>query len=365
MKDRPLPIGVVIPTRNVRPALQAHLAQLHTWADLVEEIVVVDSHSADGTVDLLRTELRHPRLRILDRPPGLYQSWNYGIQQLTTKYIYLSTIGDAITAEGLQHLATAADELNSDVIVSPPGLFDLAGQPVTDRRWPIHKFLDWCPLDRPVTLEPWHAFLLTTINVPDSILGSSASNLYRTETLRRFPFPAEYGHSGDTAWGLRYSWRVVLAVTPKSFSRFIVHPNEGNLARDAEVRLMAQFYDLEDQVIREFLQSPAAAAGPKTEPGIAEIVAATHDLHQRQRRYWEARREFWPWLINPGAWRARTERNRQREQLSRVKARLRQSLDSLPEPAPASLSQRSDPSPNGCLGYLGHRILKFVANLPI
>ena len=53
MKDRPLAIGVVIPTRNVQPALQAHLARLHAWTHLVEEIVVVDSHSTDGTLETL------------------------------------------------------------------------------------------------------------------------------------------------------------------------------------------------------------------------------------------------------------------------------------------------------------------------
>jgi hypothetical protein len=364
MKDRPLPIGVVIPTRNVQPALQAHLAQLHSWAELAEEIIVVDSQSTDGTVETLRAELRHPRLRILQHPPGLYQSWNHGIQQVTAKYTYFSTIGDTITAEGLQHLTATAEQIRSEVLVSSPGLFDLAGQTVTDRRWPIHRFLDWCPLDHPVLLEPWQAFLLTTLHVPDSILGSSASNLYLTETLKRFPFPTDYGHAGDTAWGLRYSWRVALAVTPKSFSRFVVHPNDGNLPRDAEVRLMAQFYDLEDQVIKEFLQSPAAAASPNIRPSIAAIVTASHELHQRQRRYWETRREFWPWLVNPRAWRARTARNRQREHLCQVKGHILQNLELLPEPAGESGPRRSDLSPEDRADYLSRRILRFVGNLP-
>ena len=39
MKLSQLPIGVVLPTLNVRPSLAPHLAQLQTWADLVEELV--------------------------------------------------------------------------------------------------------------------------------------------------------------------------------------------------------------------------------------------------------------------------------------------------------------------------------------
>src|ERR1035441_8361255 len=216
MKGCPLPVGVVLPTLNVRPQLPAHLAQMRTWLDLVEEIVVVDSDSTDGTLELLQAELRHPRLRILQHPRGVYQSWNHAIQQVIAKYTYVSTIGDTITADGLQHLVSTAEELRSQVVISRPKFFNAAGQRVTGRRWPIHKFLEACPLDRPMRLEPLQVFLLATLDIPEGVLGSSASNLYLTESFKHFPFPTEYGHAGDTAWGIRYGWQVSVAVTPRS-----------------------------------------------------------------------------------------------------------------------------------------------------
>jgi hypothetical protein len=364
MKDRPLPIGVVIPTRNVRPALQAHLAQLQTWADLAEEIIVVDSHSTDGTLELLQAELRHPGLRILQHPPGLYQSWNHAIRHVTAKYTYISTIGDTITAEGLQHLAATAEQLRSEVLISAPALVDVAGQPVTERRWPIHKLLDWYPLEQPVRLEPWQVFLLTTLHCPDSILGSSASDLYLTETLKRFPFPTDYGHAGDTAWGLAYGWRVVLAITPKLFSRFVLHPNDATLPPAAEARRMGRFYDLEDQKTAEFLKTPASAASQETQPSIAEIVTAIQKLHQSQRRYWAARHEFWPWIVNPGAWRARAKRNHEREHLCQVKERICRNLELPSERASGSGAQPGARPPNNGPEHLTRGILGFIGNLP-
>src|ERR1035441_1521617 len=104
MKSCPLPVGVVMPTLNVRPQLPAHLFRSRTWSDLVEEIVVVDSQSEDGTGEYLRTQLQHPCIRHFSQSRGLYEAWNYGVGQLQRKYTYISTAGDLITREGLEHL---------------------------------------------------------------------------------------------------------------------------------------------------------------------------------------------------------------------------------------------------------------------
>ena len=45
----------------------------------LQEVIVVDSFSTDGTIELIKAELRHPQLKIMAHPPGLYQSWNHGI----------------------------------------------------------------------------------------------------------------------------------------------------------------------------------------------------------------------------------------------------------------------------------------------
>src|ERR1039458_5366153 len=236
MKGCPLPIGVVLPTLNVRPQLPAHLAQMRTWLDLVEEIVVVDSQSDDGTEDYLRTQLRHPRTRFFSQPRGLYQAWNYGVGKVRSKYTYISTAGDSVTREGLEHLVETAEHFNADVIISPPRFVLEPGARMPFEHWPIHELIAQLRLASPALLPRPAAFFHAVYHAVEQrlfgLLGSSASNLYRTATLQQRPFPTDCGHAGDTFWGVRNALQVSLAVTPRECSTFLIHPKTWMLGAD-------------------------------------------------------------------------------------------------------------------------------------
>ena len=103
-------LGLVIPTFNSRHYLERHVEGILPWIDLVQEIVVVDSESTDGSLEFLRDRLPHPNLRVLLHPPGLYASWNHGIAQLHSDFFIMSTTGDTITREGVLKLLECADE---------------------------------------------------------------------------------------------------------------------------------------------------------------------------------------------------------------------------------------------------------------
>ena len=60
-------------------------------------------------------------------------------------------------------------------------------------------------------------------NTRGAILGSSASNLYRTQCLKERPFPTDFGTSGDGGWGILNAFDVKIAVTPRCFSTFRHH----------------------------------------------------------------------------------------------------------------------------------------------
>ena len=57
------------------------------------------------------------------------------------------------------------------------------------------------PVCRLCRREGMKLFLFTLLNVSGAILGSSSSNLYRTDCLKRHPFPTDFGTSGDAASG--------------------------------------------------------------------------------------------------------------------------------------------------------------------
>jgi glycosyltransferase involved in cell wall biosynthesis len=328
MNSSPLPVGVVVPTLNVRPALPAHLEQMKTWLDLVEEVVVVDSFSNDGTFELFKSDLHHPKLTLLQRPRGLFQSWNQGIQHVTAKYTYFATIGDAISREGLQHLTETAEAFDSDLVLSRPEFFTPEGQRVTDCRWPIHQLFDSGKITKPVRLDPCHAFLLATLDIPQGLMGSAASNLHRTETMKRFPFPTDFGKECDTAWAAKYALETSISVTPRVFSRFILHTNPAAVLGDQMSNHIIRLLDLANSALEQTVATnPAKLNSAFCPPNLKELPGVLKLLHQYQSRYDSARRQKLPWSLNPSAWSARGSRNRYRAVVQKVRQTMLAQID--------------------------------------
>ena len=218
----PEPITAVLPIFNCHERLARHLESVKRWAPLVEEVIVVDSGSSDGSLELTREVLGGERARFLHNPPGLYQSWNAGIASATAKWCYISTVEDPITPEGLTHLLGIARRHGADVVVSPPEMRSEDGSQPVDQKMPSNLLADSFRFagleDRLLSRGESIALLCGTL--PHGLLGSSASNLYRTAFLQAHPFPTDVGHCGDTAWGACVAPLAKLAFTPRECARF-------------------------------------------------------------------------------------------------------------------------------------------------
>jgi len=330
-------VGVVLPTRNCAPLLSEHLESMAAWLDLIDEVVVVDSESTDGTRQLIRERLRHPSVRWLDHPPGLYQCWNHGIQNLHTDYIYVSTVGDGIAREGLLHLREVADRFDADLVISAPDFLDESGCPTVEPLWPVRRLIELMDFQEPGCLQGWPVFLFAIAFCPDALLGSSASNLYRASFLQAHPFPTEYGMLGDGAWGVMNALSLRLGVTPKRFSHFRSHaksysPREYVVAEDPKGKLLRAAKDiLADARIR----SPEAHAEAERLSLPRLVDAAVQGQHWRVRLDKERERS-WPWSLNPLAWRARHSRNACEREVGEHLASAFRELrrQGLPSPAP-------------------------------
>jgi len=222
-------ISVVVPTRNCLHLVQTGMDEMQTWVPLVKEVLVVDSESTDGTVEYLREQLQHPNVRFLSHPPGLYQSWNFGISQTTGRWVHVSTAGDTISLEDLQHLALKAEETDADVTTAPPHFIVDGVDTPTWRRWPIHDLLERQPGGDAVVLEGLTLLVFAmeycrlSVSV-QSWLGSSASNLYKRSLFEGREFPTNCGHSGDVMFGLRYAAEMRAAFLRRTCGRFVFHP---------------------------------------------------------------------------------------------------------------------------------------------
>jgi glycosyltransferase involved in cell wall biosynthesis len=314
-----LPIGVLLPTRNAAALLPAHLAALRPWLPNIEEVVVVDSFSTDGTLELLQERLQHPRLKLLQHPPGLYQSWNYGISQLQARYCYISTVGESITPDGLEHLADTLSKLDADAAISLPRFIDLEDRPMRSPGWPIEDIIATLRLSQPRRLDGSILFLFTLVHFRNAILGSAASNLFRTVCLQQFPFPVDFGTVGDGAWGLQHCLEIGLAVTPQSFSTFREHPKSYSSAEYKVDELGRKLLNvIADAFAEHSNRNPDFAAKAK-QLKFDQIL----DLLRRQLEYQQqlerSRHAGFPWIVNPAAWKARRGRTACNRRLNQLK----------------------------------------------
>ncbi len=217
-----LPISAVLPIYNCRERLERHLRSVVTWAPFVQEIIVVDSGSTDGTLELAQEVLTPLGARFIAHPPGLYQSWNAGIAAASSPWCYISTVEDPLSLEGLQHLLDVAIRHHADVVISPPEMRNHDGSAPVEEKMPSNRlaksFLLAGIADRILTRAESIALLCGFL--PHGLLGSSASNLYRAPFLQQHPFPTDFGHCGDTAWGVMISPLATIAFTPRQCASF-------------------------------------------------------------------------------------------------------------------------------------------------
>src|SRR5438874_3929530 len=82
-------IGVVVPTLNSRATLAWTLCALRSQRDVNVELIVADSGSEDGTLDICRNF----GVRTIYATPGnMYRAINSGLQQMNTEWVtYLNS----------------------------------------------------------------------------------------------------------------------------------------------------------------------------------------------------------------------------------------------------------------------------------
>jgi hypothetical protein len=324
-----LPVGVVIPVRNSRPALPHHLGALAPWLHRVEEVVAVDSDSSDGTADYLCAHLRHSSLLVLNHPPGLYQSWNQAISQVSSRYVYIATVGETIEERLLERLIDAAEQFSADVVISAPQLLDSRRRRIS-KEWPVHRLLADRGIRMPVRIPSWEWFGRALVDFPATLIGSSASNLYRTSFLQKLPFPTEYGHAGDSAWAVRHAFTARFAIEPRCGSTFWLHPQADGI-RQVQTQVVSQLLALPHQTwaaaesasgLRDLL-APLLAVfdqmGPLIERRIVDAAA-----------YRAARQVGFPRSLAPGLWRRKRGLRQQKRLIEQHRQHLRRLLNQLP-----------------------------------
>jgi hypothetical protein len=150
------------------------------------------------------------------------------------------------------------------------------------------------------------------------MLGSSASNLYRTATFQRFAFPTEFGAQGDGVWAWFHAAEITWGVIPDQISSFLLHPHTG--AHPANVSPSKP--------------SPATILSESMHRWLDQgiIDQATYDRLQWDqlinllKSYLDAKMAFDTdrkksilWALNPSAWQNRFARKLAKQKLHQLK----------------------------------------------
>jgi hypothetical protein len=316
-----LPLSVVIPTKDSIRYLEAHVDGLRPWLDLVEEFIVVDSHSTDGSVEFLRTHLPSEKSRFLSHPPGLYASWNYGISQVKSTYFFIATTGDTITTDGIIKLVTTAEELEADVVISKPTFRSEDDQPRPSPRWPIDDIIKTLGCTGGRRLHQLEALLFTATNPEGAMLGSSASNLYRTATFQRFPFPTEFGSQGDGVWAWLHAAEIAWGVIPDKISSFLLHPHTGVHPHGASPIKPAAATILSESMHR-WLDQGIVEQTTYDRLRWNQLINLLSSYLDAKMAFDADRRKALPWALNPRAWQNRAARNSAKVRLYQLKREI-------------------------------------------
>ncbi|MGB5717090.1 MAG: glycosyltransferase family A protein [Gammaproteobacteria bacterium] len=315
-----LPLGVLIPTRNSMQWLERHLEALIPWLHRVQEVVIVDSHSSDGTVEYLHQHLTGKNIKHFSHPPGLYESWNFGLCQIRSEWAYIATVGDSMPEATIEELVAVGLANNSDLVISPPALLSESGK-LLDKQWPIHKYIKWKGVDQAGLMSDFEVFLWNTLSVPGSLIGSSASNIYRTEYIQAHPFPEGFRHACDTAWAVRNSFDARWALAPGLHSSFLVHPSTNRspepVRRQSHERLHELAQDIFGSVSIRSYPEKSLYTSLLNDYWDAALCAL-----KANRNYLEIRNCRYPWFLRSAAWRERSRRIGQARHADRIRAHI-------------------------------------------
>ena len=220
-------ISVVIPVYQCAERLPAHSDCLRMLSPMVHELIWVITESPDGSHQVAREAATKLGGQVLDVPRGLYQAWNSGIARATGEFIYISTVGDTITLEGLNALSICLHKNEADVVFSPPIVLPTTRANLKRlRSWTVFKWAKILQRYAGGRLPKEKAFLLQILSGASGLLGSCASCLFRASLLQSRPFPSEYHHYGDTAWTFRNLPEISLAFHTHPVARFIMHDED-------------------------------------------------------------------------------------------------------------------------------------------
>lgn len=118
-------ISYVIPTLNSAATLDMTLLSLHSVTNVNINVIVVDSGSTDGTLDICKRW----NVKVLYAEPGnMYRAINVGLRECNTEWLGYINSDDWIYADSLNRLLAWGNSSSSDVVYGNCDFTDAYGR---------------------------------------------------------------------------------------------------------------------------------------------------------------------------------------------------------------------------------------------
>jgi len=118
-------IGIVVPTLNSAALLEWTLCALHAQRDITPEILVADSGSEDGTLDICKS-WGVPTFYV---PPGnMYRAINEGLRQMNMEWITYMNSDDLVYPQSYERLLALGERERAVAAYGDVDLVDYEGR---------------------------------------------------------------------------------------------------------------------------------------------------------------------------------------------------------------------------------------------
>ena len=264
-------LSICLPTRNSARFLEPRLKSIINQSFDEWHVVVVDTASTDGTLEMIRDLIPESKRTIWSSGPGLYQAWNLCVSYAAGELIHFATSDDCEHPNFYEKLIGIYRDTNCDIVHSQWAMIDEMGHTVPTPVQPMVRVFGCVP-GRVYRKDPIANFLANLL--VSTTVGASNAALLKRDLFRRVGgFPTSYGAIGDRGWYLRASlsaatycldetlayWRVREGQATISYGRFEFYRKEAAIIPDTIDQMQQELEEADlTGVQRAFVSSFAA-----------------------------------------------------------------------------------------------------------
>ena len=145
-------VSVIIPAFNRLELLKGTLRSILAQTVRPYEVIVVDDHSEDNTVEFLRTHFREDVVVVTNKGKGPGAARNTGLELATGDFVRFFDSDDVLSQDSIEHQSMTLAASSAGALYSP---YVFAAQDESGR-WVAHdSILHYHPFDGSRSLNYW------------------------------------------------------------------------------------------------------------------------------------------------------------------------------------------------------------------